>query len=161
VKYLVDANILSEPTKPMPDPRVVAWLRANEPDIAVDPVILGELRFGILILPKGRKRNALERWFDAGIGRLHCLPWDADTGLKWAELLARLRTAGKAMPIKDSLIAATAAVHGLAVATRNRADFVNAGVRIVDPFVGRGRAQVRLPATKKSGLELHPVPEAP
>jgi len=136
VKYLVDANVLSEPTKPKPDPRVVAWLRAHEPDIAVDPVILGELRFGILILPKGRKRASLERWFDAGAGRLHCLPWDADTGLKWAELLARLRTTGKAMPIKDSFIAATAAVHGLAVATRNRADFENASVRIVDPFAG-------------------------
>jgi len=136
VKYLVDANVLSEPTKPTPDPRVVAWLRAHEPDVAVDPVILGELRFGILILPEGKKRAALERWFDAGVGVLHCLPWDADTGLKWAELLASLRTTGKAMPIKDSLIAATALVHGLAVATRNRADFVNAGVRIVDPFVG-------------------------
>ena len=136
MRYLVDANVLSEPTKPAPDPRVVAWLRAHEPDIAVDPVILGELRFGILILPKGRKRAALERWFDTGVGRLHCLPWDADTGLKWAELLARLRTTGKAMPIKDSLIAATALVHGLAVAARNRADFVNAGVRSVDPFVG-------------------------
>ena len=99
-------------------------------------IIPGELRFGILILPRGRKRTALERWFDAGVGVLLCLPWDADTGLKWAELLARLRTAGKAMPIKDSLIAATALVHGLAVATRNRADFANAGVRIVDPFVG-------------------------
>jgi len=135
VKYLVDANVLSEPTKPSPDPRVIEWLRANEPDIAVDPVILGELRFGILILAKGRRRTALERWFNAGVARLHCLPWDADTGLKWAELLARLRTTGKAMPIKDSLIAATAAIHGLAVATRNRADFANAGVRIVDPFV--------------------------
>jgi toxin FitB len=136
VKYLVDANVLREPTKPMPDPRVVAWLRAHERDMAVDPVILGELRFGILILPKGRKRTALERWFDAGVGRLHCLPWDADTGLKWAELLAGLRRSGKAMRIKDSLIAATAAVHGLTVATRNRADFANAGVRVVDPFVG-------------------------
>ena len=136
MKYLVDANVLSEPTKPTPDPRVLAWLRAREPDIAVDPVILGELRFGILILPKGRKRAALERWFAAGVGVLNCLPWDAETGLKWAELLARLRATGKAMPIKDSLIAATALVHGLAVATRNRADFVNAGVRIVDPFVG-------------------------
>ena len=135
MKYLVDANVLSEPTKPAPDPHVIDWLRLHERDIAVDPVILGELRFGILILPKGRKRNSLEDWFNAGVGRLHCLPWDADSGLKWAELLAHLRAQGKAMPIKDSLIAATAAVHGLAVATRNRADFVNAGVRIVDPFV--------------------------
>jgi predicted nucleic acid-binding protein len=135
VKYLVDANVLSEPTKPTPDPRVLSWLRAHEPEIAVDPVILGEMRFGILILPRGRRRTGLERWFDAGVGRLHCLPWDAETGLKWAELLARLRTNGKAMPVKDSLIAATAVVHSLAVATRNRADFVNAGVRIVDPFV--------------------------
>ena len=63
MKYLVDANVLSEPTKPSPDSRVLDWLLAHEPDIAVDPVILGELRFGILILPKGKKRAALERWF--------------------------------------------------------------------------------------------------
>jgi predicted nucleic acid-binding protein len=136
VKYLVDANVLSEPTKPAPDARVVEWLRANERDIAVDPVILGELRFGILILPKGRKRTALERWFDSGAGRLHCLPWDAETALRWAGLLAHLRIRGKAMQIKDSFIAATAMVHGLAIATRNRADFANAGVRLVDPFLG-------------------------
>lgn len=136
MKFLVDANVLSEPTKPAPDPRVVAWLRKFERDIAVDPVIVGELRYGILILPKGKKRAALEHWFDAGVRRLHCLPWDVDTGLKWAELLARLRTSGKAMPIKDSLIAATAAVHGLTIATRNRGDFVNAGVPVVDPFAG-------------------------
>jgi toxin FitB len=135
MKYLVDANVLSEPTKPSPDPRVVDWLRAHEPDMAVNPVILGELRFGILILPTGKKRTALERWFDAGAGRLHCLPWDADTGLIWAELLARLRKTGKTMPIKDSLIAATAIVHTLVVATRNRIDFSKAGVHVVDPFV--------------------------
>jgi predicted nucleic acid-binding protein len=136
VKYLVDANVLSEPTKSVPDPRVIEWLRTNEPEIAVDPVILGELRFGILILPRGRKRLALERWFDAGVGRIQCLPWDAETGLKWAELLARLRKTGRAMPVKDSLIAATAAVHSLAIATRNHADFMNAGVSVVDLFVG-------------------------
>ena len=134
MKYLVDANVLSEPTKPSPDPRVVDWLRAHERDMAVNPVILGELRFGILILPAGKKRTALERWFDAGAGRLHCLSWDADTGLIWAELPARLRKTGQAMPIKESLIAATAIVHSLAIATRNRSDFAKAGVQVVDPF---------------------------
>ncbi len=137
MKYLVDANILSEPTKPNPERRVIEWLREHERDIAVDPIILGELRFGMLLLPKGKKRAALERWFDAGVQRLHCLPWEAQTGLKWAQLLAHLRTSGKAMPIKDSLIAATALTHELIVATHNRADFEKANVRIVDPFVTR------------------------
>lgn len=134
MKYLVDANVLSEPTKPAPDARVLAWLRAHETDMAIDPFILGELRFGILLLPRGKKRTALERWFDAGIGRLHCLPWDADSATTWAQLLARLRAAGRAMPIKDSLIAATALTHDLTVVTRNRADFSRAGVRLLDPF---------------------------
>ena len=135
MKYLVDANVLSEPTKPSPDPRVIEWLRANEPDIAVDPMILGELRFGILILPKGKKRTALERWFSAGVARFYCLSWDADTGLKWAELLARLRAHGKAMPIKDSLIAATAIVHDLAVATRNRNDLMISGMPVFESLI--------------------------
>ncbi len=135
MKFLVDTSVLSEPTKPNPDPHVVAWLRVLERELAVDPIILGELRFGMLILPKGRKRTALERWFEDGAKSLHCLPWDADTALKWPELLAGLRTNGKAMPIKDSLIAATAIMHGLAVATRNRNDFLNGGVPNVDPFV--------------------------
>jgi toxin FitB len=135
VKYLVDANVLSELTKPSPDSRVVDWLRGHESEMAVNPVILVELRLGFLILPIGKKRTALERWFDAGAGRLHCLPWDADTGLIWAELLARLRKTGKTMPIKDSLTAATAMLHSLAVATRNRIDFAKAGVQLVDPFV--------------------------
>lgn len=132
--YLVDANVLSEPTKPAPHAGVVEWIRHNEREIAVDPIILGEVRFGILLMPKGRRRAGLERWFDAGVQRLHCLSWEAETGLRWAELLARLRASGRAMPIKDSLIAATALVHGLVVATRNRADFEKAGVKIIDPF---------------------------
>lgn len=135
--YLVDANVLSEATKPVPDPRVVDWLRAHERDLAVDPIILGELRFGILLLPRGRKRAALERWFDAGVQRLHCLAWESDTGLRWAELLARLRSTGRTMPIKDSLIAATALLHGLTVATRNVEDFSKAGVPTVNPFSQR------------------------
>jgi predicted nucleic acid-binding protein len=132
--YLVDANVLCEPTKPKPDPKVVAWLRANEREFVVDPVILGEIRFGILLLPRGKRRQRLERWFDEGVTRIQCLPWDATIGLRWAKLLAELRTAGRSMPVKDSFIAATALAHGLTVATRNRRDFGAAKVPVVDPF---------------------------
>jgi len=134
VKYLVDASVLSEPTKSAPNAGVVEWLRRNERDLAVDPFILGEVRFGILLLPRGKRRTSLERWFEEGVQRLYCLPWDAETGLRWAEILAILRASGRAMPIKDSLIAATALTHGLAIATRNRAHFEKGGVRIADPF---------------------------
>ncbi len=136
MKYLVDANVLSEPTRARPDPGVLEWLARHERDLAVDPIILGEVRFGILLLPRGARRSRLERWFAEGVGRLQCLPWGADTGLRWAELLAELRSRGRAMPVKDSLIAATALVHGLVVATRNRADFERAGVEVHDPFAG-------------------------
>jgi len=134
MRFLVDANVLSEPTKPEPNPGVVAWLRTRERDIAVDPIILGEIRFGIFRLPRCRRRQRLVTWFESGVQRILCLPWDAATGLRWAELLATFRASGRAMPVKDSLIAATALVHGLSVATRNRADFEKAGVRVVDPF---------------------------
>lgn len=134
MRYLVDTNVLSEPTKNLPNAKLVEWLRHNEREIAVDPIILGELRFGILLLRKGRRRTSLERWFDAGAQRLRCLPREAETGLRWAQLLANLRTAGRAMPIKDSPIAATALVHGLMMVTRNRVDFEKAGLTIIDPF---------------------------
>jgi hypothetical protein len=131
--YLVDANVLSEATRSDPDQRVLEWLQRHEPELAVDPIILGELRFGILLLPRGRRRTRLEGWFEEGVRRLQCIPWEASTGLRWAELLATLRSSGRAMPIKDSLIAATALTHGLAIATLNRRDFVAPGLTIIDP----------------------------
>ena len=134
MKYLVDANVLSEPTRPAPDPAVLSWLRRHEKEVVVDPVILGEVRFGIVLLPKSKRRSRLESWFEAGVARLNCLPWEAATGMRWAELLASLKTRGRAMPIKDSLIAATALTHDLVVVTRNGADFQHAGVKLFDPF---------------------------
>ena len=134
MKYLTDANILSEPTKPSPAPSVIAWLRRNERHLAVDPIILGEVLYGILRLPKGLRRRRLEAWYRDGVARIACLPWEAETGMRWASLLAELRAKGRAIPIKDSLIAATALTHRLTVATRNRRDFEAAGVPVVDPF---------------------------
>ena len=132
--YLVDANVLSEATKQKSSARVINWLRGHESEIAVDPIILGEIRFGIHLVPSGAKRDRLEAWFAGGISKIHCFPWEANTGLRWAELIADLRLAGRSMPIKDSLIAATALVHCLTVATHNVSDFERAGVSVVDPF---------------------------
>ena len=135
VSYLVDANVLSEPTKPTPNESVVDWLRRHEADLAVDPIILGELEYGILVLPDGQRRKKLEDWFAKGVERLRALEFDTDTAAQWARLLARLKKNGRAMPIKDSLIAATAIRHRLTVATRNTNDFRKAEVKVVNPFV--------------------------
>lgn len=137
-RFLVDANVLSEATKPRPNERVVEWLGHNQRELAVDPIVLGEIRFGILLLPRGRRRSRLERWFEDGVRRLQCIQWETSTGMRWAELLATLRADGRAMPIKDSLIAATALAHDLAVVTLDQRDFHAAGVVVVDPVAEPG-----------------------
>jgi toxin FitB len=133
LRILVDANVLSEATKPEPDPRVLEWLRRNERSLTVDPIVLGEVRFGILLLAPGARRTELERWFEQGVGRIQCLPWDSAVGLRWAQLLADLRRRGRPMSIKDSLIAATALAHDLELATLNLRDFESASLKLVDP----------------------------
>jgi len=97
-------------------------------------VVLGVLRDGILVRPDGGLRRRLLRLVEEFVSRIHCVPWYAETGLRWAELLARLRATGRSLPIKDSLIAATALTHGFQLATRNRRHFESCGVELVDPF---------------------------
>ena len=132
--YLVDANVLSEPTKETADPKVVAWLKANEANLVVDTVILGELRIGILALPNGRKRQKLEQWFETLVDTIECLPWDVDVSRRWAALVVKLRRKGETVPLLDGMIAATALQHGLVLATRNTRDFKKTGAKTVNPF---------------------------
>lgn len=134
MKFLVDANVLSEATKPQPDSKVVAWLAAHETELAINPIILGELRFGILLLPSSKRRRGLLEWLDRGVRYMALLEVDAETAEYWAQLLADLRLKGRAMPIKDSLIAATALQFNLPIATRNTKDFAFAKVDVVNPF---------------------------
>ena len=134
MKFIADANLLSEPTKPEPSPQVLEWLRRNEEQLAVTPIILGELEYGIMLLPASKRKKQLEVWFEKIRSTAHCLDFDSKTASSWAHLLAHLKSQGHAMPIKDSLIAASAIAHNLTVATRNTRDFKNAKVPLINPF---------------------------
>ena len=100
----------------------------------LSPIVLGEIAYGIRLTPAGRKRTNLQKWFEQGITRLRVLPLDAGTAIAWADLLANLKRNGTAMPVKDSLIAASALQHGLTIATRNLQDFKHTGAALCDPF---------------------------
>ena len=132
--YLVDANVLSEPTKQSADSRVVAWLNANESNLIVDSIIIGELRIGILALPRGRKRDRLEQWYETVVGTIECIPWDASISQRWANLVVDLKRKEETVPLLDGMIAATALQHDLTVATRNTRDFQKTGVKTFNPF---------------------------
>jgi predicted nucleic acid-binding protein len=132
--YLVDANVLSEPTKPAPNSKVVDWLSDNERNLVVDAIILGELYIGILALPRGRKRTQLERWFASVVEAIECLPWDAAIARRWGLLVIHLRQTGEVVPLLDGMMAATAIEHDLTVVTRNVRDFRRTGAKVLNPF---------------------------
>jgi predicted nucleic acid-binding protein len=132
--YLVDANVLSEPTKQAADSRVVTWLDANESNLVVDSIIICELRIGILALPRGRKRDRLEQWYETVVETIDCISWDATISQRWATLVVELKRKGEAVPLLDGMIAATALQHDLIVATRNTRDFQKTGVKTLNPF---------------------------
>lgn len=132
--YLVDANVLSEPTRPVPSSKVVDWLTANEKTLVVDSIVLGELQIGVLGLPRGRRRSRLEQWFGTVVNAVECLPWDAAIARRWALLVVELKRAGTPIPLLDSMIAATALQHDLTIATRNTRDFKRTGAKVLDPF---------------------------
>jgi predicted nucleic acid-binding protein len=132
--YLVDANVLSEPTKQVANSRVVTWLNANESNLIVDSIIIGELRMGILALSRGRKRDRLEQWYETVVETIDCIPWDVTISQRWAALVVELKRKGETVPLLDGMTAATALQHDLIVATRNTRDFKKTGVKTLNPF---------------------------
>jgi toxin FitB len=135
MRFLVDANVFSEGTRPSPAPQVLDWLANNEAELAVNPVILGEIEYGILRLPEGARRDRLLEWFQLGVQKIHVFVFDEATASTWARLLAQLRNNGRSMPVKDSMIAASALTHNLTVVTRNTHDFTATGLPLLNPFL--------------------------
>lgn len=80
MKYLLDANLLCEPTKPQRVQKAVDWLQANVVECVTDAVVMGEIWQGIDKLPAGLKRVNLEAWFVGLRSRVHCLDWTPRCG---------------------------------------------------------------------------------
>lgn len=132
MRFLVDTNVLSEPTKANPAPGVLEGLRTHSDQIATASVVWHELRFGVARLPEGRRRQELTRYLDAvETTSMPVLPYD-QTAAEWhARSRARLAANGTPPSFADGQIAAIAATNNLAVVTRNTADFERLGVEAI------------------------------
>lgn len=135
---LIDTNVISEPWRLTPDARVLAWIDAQAIEtLYLSAVTIAELRFGIASMPAGKRRTTLHDRLENEVlplfeGRL--LPFDLDASQAYADLMAQAKAAGRAIGKADGYIAATAAAHGLMVATRDTSPFEAAGIPIINPW---------------------------
>jgi tRNA(fMet)-specific endonuclease VapC len=122
--YLLDANVLSEPTRARPNEAVIRRLRREEGRVATSAVVIHELLFGVERLPPSKRRQALSEYLDALLASdLPILPYDL-AAAKWhARERTRLEAKGRPVPFRDSQIAAIAQTQGLVVVTANVRDF--------------------------------------
>lgn len=130
--------MVSEWVKPEPARSVVAWLaEVDEDDVFLSVISIAELRRGIELLAAGRRRHRLEKWLSGDLAdRFHrrILPIDLPVADAWGRITARATRAGRTVGSMDALVAATAEVHDLALATRNTKDFDHLGVSLFNPW---------------------------
>jgi len=134
---LLDTNVVSEAMKPEPAPSVRAWLDAQAAEtLYLSSVTVAELMFGIDALPEGRRKDKLTAALDGVLDMFadRILPFDTSAARHYAELAVRARAAGKGFPTPDGYIAAIAAAHGFAVASRDTSAFTAAGLTVIDPW---------------------------
>jgi toxin FitB len=143
VNFLLDTNVVSEWTRPRPDTGVIAWLAdADEDRIFISVVTLAELRHGVERLAAGQRKRRLDGWLTGElVDRFEERILDIDPAVadEWGRLVARREMTGEPMHAMDALIAATAAVHDLALVTRNTSDFERTVRSIVNPWAGSTR----------------------
>jgi len=141
MRWLLDTSIISQATKPAPSPALLTWM-AEQADstLFIAAMTLAEIRRGILQLPQGKRRDALEDWFGSASGPQalfagRVLPFDEQAALIWARLMAAGTNSGKPRSALDTLIAAVAQANGCVVVTDNEKDFPD--VAVFNPLHGR------------------------
>lgn len=139
---ILDTNVVSEPLRPTPDNRVIAWLDKQVVEtLYLTSISLAEVRLGIAALPGGARQRTLHKRFEDDVlplfsGRV--LAFDEPASACYAGLCVRARSHGKALGGFDALIAAIADAHQFHVATRHTGPFLAAQVPVIDPFACEG-----------------------
>lgn len=135
MSYLVDTNVLSELRRRAPDPGVVEWFaRRPAATLFLSVLTLGEIRKGVVAVRDDARRQVLADWLETALplffsGRI--LAIDGAVADRWGRLVA---AAGRPLRAIDSLLAATALEHDLALVTRNVGDFAGLPVRLFNPW---------------------------
>jgi predicted nucleic acid-binding protein len=137
-RFLLDTNIISNVTRPVPSEALLAWMgeRADE-DLFVASLTIAEIRRGVLEKPRGRKRDQLDAWFSGPEGPPalfagRVLPFDEKAALIWARLMAEGTGKGRPRSALDMIIAAVAEANDCIVVTDNEKDF--SGIEIINPL---------------------------
>jgi toxin FitB len=135
--YLLDTCTISEFVVKQPDPKVLDWFTNQPPEtVYLSVITIGEITKGIQKLPLSRRQTELEAWLEEVLVEFQQRIFGVDlaTMVLWGELTGRLEPQGRMLPTLDSLIAAIALQHDLAVVTRNEKDFAGTGVAVFNPW---------------------------
>ena len=133
---IADTNVLSEPWRKPPAPRVLAWLLAHESHPGVTTITLTELRYSVERLTEGNRKRLLAREIDklaqAVSGRI--FDFDDATSEAYAKLRAERDASGRTVSVEDTMIAAICLAHGHELVTRNTRDFDDTGIPLINPW---------------------------
>ena len=138
MSYLVDTCVLSETIRPKPNPNVIRWLETtDERGLFLSSISLGELEKGIWKVQDDTRRRRLFNWLEGKVvpafaGRT--LGVSTPVARKWGQLLGDAENVGQPLPAIDAMIASTALIAGLTVASGNARGFMRCGVRVLDPW---------------------------
>ncbi|MGA3332856.1 MAG: type II toxin-antitoxin system VapC family toxin [Terracidiphilus sp.] len=134
--YLLDTNVISELRRRKPHGAVSAWFgRVRAEDIQIPAVVIAELQDSAEVtrLQDPNKAREIELWIDQIMLTFVVIPMDGAMFREWARLMAGTSDDLAA----DAMIAATARIHGMVIATRNVKDFAHFGVKVFNPFTGK------------------------
>lgn len=138
MNYLIDTNVISELTKPLPNPAVVRWLVESDEDrLYLSVITLAEIRRGIASMDPGRRRDQLEAWFRIELPQRfehRLIGVDREIAERWGDVIAASRRRGIGLSAMDGFLAATARAHDLTLVTRNLRDFGSLGLVLLNPW---------------------------